>query len=268
MTIAYYLFTVIKLAKNKELTTLVLIGKNDVLNSIYIYIICWGIPIVLTLLPLITETYGTLNEEEFGLCYLQHRNKYPSWTLLFWFMIGFFGWVFLVSFIHIFILIYTIIFYLKDMILHDNMVTPLIIKAIKKLILYPIIILSGSILTCFYVIFANDPSSVVNTELYFQFANALALLNGMFTSLAFFTASQEAKSQLYSDCYNIFSSCIDVFMLTTPQTQKEVRLSVFLAQGSSSNSASDASSFIPSTSVSSSNPILYHSYSDSSSSLA
>lgn len=186
--ISYILYNIIKCTK------ITISLNNNITSLIWIHLICWGIPIIVTLLPLTTETYGTYDGND-GWCFLEPGKN--SWTYDFWVYVSFFGWVYLALIIYIVLIAY-ISFYASNS--STGQVTrSLINKILYKLIWYPIIILiSWSIITAYILWDAYNPSSPAlqnNTFIYFTFS--VPLFSGFFTSVAFFFGSSEAKRCLY-----------------------------------------------------------------------
>ena len=62
------------------------------LNFTQLSTICWSIPFVVTLLPLVSVTYGRADGEP-GWCYLMLYSKSPNWELIFWAFITFYIWL-------------------------------------------------------------------------------------------------------------------------------------------------------------------------------
>lgn len=57
------------------------------------YCVCWGTPIILTLLPLTTNSYGYEGNANSGWCFIDERSDSPSWTLTFWVALSFYFWM-------------------------------------------------------------------------------------------------------------------------------------------------------------------------------
>ncbi len=59
-----------------------------------IIIICWTLPLILTLLPLTTNTYGVYDPivDDRGWCFIDDRRDSPNWTNLFWAIMSFYFW--------------------------------------------------------------------------------------------------------------------------------------------------------------------------------
>jgi hypothetical protein len=141
----------------------------------WLHLIGWGLPLLLTFTPLVTETFGTLNGED-GWCFLKHREEYPNWTFTFWVIVSFFGWEYLCSFLYLVLMVYIMVSLsctAKDLVSAER--HSKILDNIKKLIWYPLIIL-------FSWMMLLGPET--------------PLLSGILTSVAFFMSSEEAVLQL------------------------------------------------------------------------
>ena len=99
---------------------------------IFVHCVCWGIPLLVTLLPLTTNTYGKTNDDSVW-CFIGTRAGSPSWGILVWDLCSFFVWLWLVLILNIW-LITSIIYRLKTI----NNVNQIINWQVAKLCLYPI----------------------------------------------------------------------------------------------------------------------------------
>lgn len=61
------------------------------------HLICWGLPVVITLLPLSNATYGSpVYDDDFtpyGYCWVVEDSRTPSWGLDFWHWFSFYVWI-------------------------------------------------------------------------------------------------------------------------------------------------------------------------------
>jgi len=103
--------------------------------SYRIHLLCWTLPIIVTLLPLINTRYGTSDN---NWCFLVEKVDTPSWAIAFWVWISFYAWTW--SIIVIDIVIYIIgyrIIYTQLSELNRSYFIPII----TKLQYYPLIII-------------------------------------------------------------------------------------------------------------------------------
>jgi hypothetical protein len=57
-----------------------------------LHLLCWGLPVLVTFLPLITNDIGPEDGDR-GWCFLKNRSNSPSWSLLFWTIVSFYLWI-------------------------------------------------------------------------------------------------------------------------------------------------------------------------------
>ena len=100
---------------------------------ILVHCICWGIPLLVTLLPLTTNTYGKTNEDA-PWCFIGTRAGSPSWGILVWDLCSFFIWLWLVLILNMW-LITSIIYRLKTITNTNQIVN----WQVANLCLYPIV---------------------------------------------------------------------------------------------------------------------------------
>jgi hypothetical protein len=163
----------------------------------WVHVLCWGLPLVVTFFPLITDHFGTFDGED-GWCFISKGDKYPDWTYVFWIIVAFFGWVYLAVFLFLFLVIYVFIKVTRAD-YPEPRLRVVAYKSLKRLVCYPLIILLcwGSLALYFmlYVAFPNVAALQIPVVLYFS-ALVIPLLSGTLTSIAFFTFSPEAQFTL------------------------------------------------------------------------
>ena len=73
----------------------VIVGQGDFSKDLqFAHMICWILPLILTLIPLSTSSYG-LEDDNWGWCYLISKPGFSNEWLLLWSFIGFYMWVWL-----------------------------------------------------------------------------------------------------------------------------------------------------------------------------
>ncbi len=171
------------------------VGNHEITFEWWVHLICWGIPTLVTLLPLSTEDYGTHDGED-GWCFLRPRDDSPPWTYNFWVFAAFFGWVYLALMIYIALILY--ISLVMPRISTGQSTKAMIRRVLHKLIWYPIIILvSWSLITVYDIWVAFEPNDpALNDPIFIDLTFSLPLFSGFLTSLAFFLGSAEARGTL------------------------------------------------------------------------
>ena len=137
---------------------LVVVKKETIQKMFYFHLVCWCWPVVLTILPLSTVTYGNTDSYSAG-CYLSNRYaclfhlkvsyvievmlydfrirpNSQSWYILFWEVAAFFLWLW----VAIGVIIY---YYVLVLIRLGEMqfIPPAITLAVKQLMFYPLIVI-------------------------------------------------------------------------------------------------------------------------------
>lgn len=54
------------------------------------HLMCWFLPVSVSLLPLINASYGPLGDDGVGWCYIVETKSTPSWAILFWYWFSFY----------------------------------------------------------------------------------------------------------------------------------------------------------------------------------
>lgn len=169
--------------------------QKKILSKSWIHVVCWALPLLVSLLPLVTDNYGTFDGKD-GWCFLRPGN-HPKWTYKFWVFVAFFGWVYLAIFIYICLLSYV---FLKLNKAHypDPRLRNAALKSLRKLISYPLITLVSWSVIAVYIIWGsfNPSSPVLSNHVFISVTFSVPLFSGTLTSLAFFSFSYEARYTL------------------------------------------------------------------------
>lgn len=173
---------------------LVLERKQVIQNMTMIHVICWGLPVVLTLLPLSTNTFGEssafFNSEW---CFIAERDGSPAWSVTFWAIASFFFWILSSLFLTVFFLIrvYFIISRMMDMPEISN-------YTLQKLVFYPLITVVCWLPACLiYFLALNGETNdrKYNWNLANSFALSTAVAQGLLNSAAFLANNELVRSK-------------------------------------------------------------------------
>jgi hypothetical protein len=169
---------------------------RKIMSQSWVHVLCWGLPLILTFFPLLTDHYGTFDGKD-GWCFLRPGTKYPKWTYLFWIIVAFFGWVYLAVFSFLFLVIFVFI-KITRVDYPEPRLRVMAYKSLRRLVSYPLIILlSWGSLTVYILwstVFPQAGQLEVPFFVYLSFS--VPLLSGTLTSLAFFFFSSEARYTL------------------------------------------------------------------------
>lgn len=174
---------------------LVLERKTIMQDMTNIYIICWGLPVVLALLPLSTNTYGA-SAAFFNCqwCFIADREDSPSWSLSFWAFASFFFWILLS-------LILTSFFIVRVYFIVKNMADmPEISRyTLRKLVFYPLITLVCWLPACLiYFLALYGSTSQYGKYLANVFALSTATSQGLLNSAVFLANNELVRSKWVS----------------------------------------------------------------------
>jgi len=102
--------------------------------SRYTHAVCWGIPLVVTLLPLSTNMYGKSDDDN-AWCFITNRSDSPKWGILVWELCGFYVWLW-ISIILNSILVVSVLLRLREM---GSDLEECVKWQVSKLCLYPVV---------------------------------------------------------------------------------------------------------------------------------
>lgn len=196
--IVYFLFDIV--ARTNP------VFRDDLIYNWWLHLICWGLPSLLTFLPLVTEDYGTFDGDP-GWCFLKSRPGSVGWTYEFWVIVSFYGWIYIAVVAYVVILC-SVIYRLSSSSLRsstdESSATHVLVPTLLlKLIWYPIIILvSWSVITIYVIWDAYNSKSarryISDLPLFIPLTFSAPLLHGFLASLAFFLSSLESRRTLFS----------------------------------------------------------------------
>lgn len=155
------------------------------LNFWSMHLLAWGLPAILTALPLTTTNYGSSD----GLdqwCLFKQRGNNPNWLMPFWSYLTFLMWLIL-SFVCM--ITWQVLVYYK---FRNSPMKTVIARTYDKVYLYPIAMMVSWTLNivCDDIITAN---SFVNS-----LSTIFAVANGITSALIFMFKSEEAQRRWYN----------------------------------------------------------------------
>ena len=103
-------------------------------NPWIVHTVCWGVPLVVSLLPFTTNMYGKFDDDD-SWCFITDTSTSPSWGALFWELCSFYVWLWLAVIINC-ALIVKVILRLKTL---NSVENDLIKFQIQRLFLYPFV---------------------------------------------------------------------------------------------------------------------------------
>jgi hypothetical protein len=149
----------------------------------YFHVFIWLFPLVVTLLPLSTNKYGT--DDDISWCFVANKSDSPSYGILLWTLLSFYVWLWIAIFLIIFFFI-TIRVKLSQ---YESVPVP-VMTAMYKLQMYPaILILCWIIPTC------NDIDAAArghahNNDVVDQVSAVMPALQGVLLSIVFFSRNK------------------------------------------------------------------------------
>jgi hypothetical protein len=172
-----------------------------------VYYGCWGLPFILTLLPLSTNSYGNPGSDK-GWCFLDYRSESPRWTLLFWIIVSFYVWFYVAVVTYLLLLwfisyrisyIYSTHARARNGSEHSGRAR--IYRSLLRMIWYPIIIiicwLPSAIWDVEEALHDSRKGSDALQMGNMAFINVFPASQGLLTSIAFICTNKDVKSMLF-----------------------------------------------------------------------
>ena len=167
--------------------------------SPYIQGLCWGVPLVLTLLPLTTDTFGNEDSNR-GWCFYKSVKASPEWTVTFWVAANYSVLcvsVFL-SILFISMSLYKVYGLAKNV--SDHAIMTKLSHNVSRFIWYPVISffcwLPESIYDVNDSLDKGQSATLQNDTTFIYFAILLPILEGLFVTIAYFTTSSDAREMM------------------------------------------------------------------------
>lgn len=178
---------------------MICVKRTNVYISNNVHILCWGLPILVGLLPLTTNTYGNPDENiaNGGWCFITATSTSPSYGNLLWYILSFYIWLWLC--------IATMLVLLILVIVHVKENQPIIKDALLKTFMYPVVFLICWIPSSIadFLSVADNTNDYTSQAVYFL-GTDLPILQGFFLCLVFLSNKvvQEQYSMLFKSIRN------------------------------------------------------------------
>lgn len=172
-------------------------------NTVLIHLVCWLLPLLITLLPLTTNnSYGN-PDDEYEWCFFSSTSTSPTWGLFFWDLMGFYAWLWLAIIINL-IFLFAVFFKLREVKL--TVMYSSIQYSLNKLTMYPLIlILCWAMTTVCDVIDSIHPGVIYGGKPGLSVLTyALPCLQGLCLSISFFACNAIVRQKwlkLFIQCF-------------------------------------------------------------------
>lgn len=160
-----------------------------------LHFLCWGLPVLLTLLVLTTNTYGREDDAYSTGCFITQRRGSPQDGQLLWEIFALFFWLWLC-------VILIVYFYIKIGIrlYQMDVVSVVMSKAVYNLFFYPIILIFCWTINTYLILSETiDPQAHQAHQAspaWGVLSVVFPVMQGAFSSIVFFTQSGAARQQL------------------------------------------------------------------------
>lgn len=151
------------------------------LNKRQMHIICWGLPLLLTALPMTSTNYGS-SESHSQWCVLVRRKPFPKWLIYFWSYMTYFGWLLLCVLLMIIWQI-SVSYRFKESVMKN-----VVVRTYDKVYLYPI-----AMILCWVLDYWCDDLWGAQSVTQNALSMVFGISNGVFAALIFMFKSEEAR---------------------------------------------------------------------------
>jgi hypothetical protein len=174
------------------------------ISSYYIHGLCWGLPVLLTFLPLTTDAFGNEDTDR-GWCFIRNLSSSPEYTVTMWVALNYSFLAVSVFFSILFISLslYRVLNLSKS--IGDKQTISKLSKSISRFIWYPIISficwLPESIYDINDTLNSGHNTAIQNDKGFVYIAILLPISEGLWVAIAYFCTSQDAREILMSYIY-------------------------------------------------------------------
>jgi hypothetical protein len=189
--LAYYLYSIISSTINSN-------HFADGLVSAKAVLICYGVPVFVSFIPLTTVPFGAIDG---GWCYIREGSKH-KWTLDLWYVVSIFFWLYGAVFLYI--LLFGYIYHkLSDM--KAVTVSRAITKAVYRISWYPIVLMVNYTPLSIYLFWLTaDPNA--NIGLLGLIGLIVQLLQGFIDAVVFLYTTPKALTLIHRDLMRLRTS--------------------------------------------------------------
>jgi hypothetical protein len=147
------------------------------------FFLCFGIPVVVTLLPFSTSTYGCVDDEPCW-CFVKDTKDSPDWAMTVWYVVSFYMWIWACLLLNVGLLVYS---FVSVKTISHEVYKEKIQDLLVKLLGYPLVVLMcWSCLTMRDLIRALDPKFyIVTNEIYLNLSFILPCFQGLLATIVF-----------------------------------------------------------------------------------
>lgn len=161
--------------------TIVRYGQCN-LTNFQMHTFAWGLPVILTLIPISTNNYGA-SEFDTQWCVLTRRGNNAAWLTQFWSYVAFFVWLFMC--IGLMIVWQCLISYH----FRNSPMKEVVRRTYDKVYLYPVVMIVCWVLNYYCVdLHSRDAGKTLNAM-----SMLFGISNGIFSALIFMFKSEEAR---------------------------------------------------------------------------
>jgi hypothetical protein len=167
-----------------EMMFVIVVKGKEFHIRMYHHVLCWGLPVVVTLLPLINTTYGS----EDAWCWVVETSATPAWGMTFWKWFSFYAIVW-GSIAVTFILFAVIQLHIQRNVMAST--KSVVSRVFSKLRFYPWILIAAWLVPCINDLYQGEKSLALVV-----LANLLPCLQGFMTTVVFWTSNGDVCSQV------------------------------------------------------------------------
>ena len=147
------------------------------------FFLCFGIPVVVTLLPFSTSTYGCVDDEPCW-CFVKDTKDSPDWAMTVWYVVSFYMWIWACLLLNVGLLVYSMISMRN---FSRDEYRGKVLQLLFKLLGYPVVIIVCWTCTTMYdlILVVDYDHYTATDEVYLNLSVILPCFQGLLATIVF-----------------------------------------------------------------------------------
>ena len=147
------------------------------------FFLCFGIPVVVTLLPFSTSTYGCVDDEPCW-CFVKDTKDSPDWAMTVWYVVSFYMWIWACLLLNVGLLVYS---FVSVKTISHEVYKEKIQDLLVKLLGYPIVVIVCWTCPTIYdlILVLNPEYYIMTNDIYLNLSFILPCFQGLLATLVF-----------------------------------------------------------------------------------
>mmetsp|Transcript_25497 Transcript_25497/g.42996 ORF Transcript_25497/g.42996 Transcript_25497/m.42996 type:complete len:346 (-) Transcript_25497:325-1362(-) len=166
--------------------------KDEVFVGWRMCLFCFGLPVVVTMLPFSTSTYGCIEDEPCW-CFVRDTKSSPDWAMTVWYIVSFYLWIWLCLLLNMSLLVYSLV---SVQSISQDAYKEKIRDVLIKLLGYPVVVIVSWTCTTIYdmILVLNPDYYLLVNDAYYNLSFVLPCFQGFLATCVFLLTHINCRS--------------------------------------------------------------------------